>query len=261
MVYFINEHLIQDEIQSENTWEKNGNSEDYKRCLIKSSGAVAKNKTDGSFAPSDRTLCVHNRGTSPNDKTRIISTVTEGDTRPRVTIRTSADTRYDTDVFILAIPYDGLILPIEGAENLLIYRTMIMKSDKATFEHEDRKYKRCLYMVVSPKFSERNENGWYNDSCTLTVKTIQSNKPRNAEPTGDESWFVTIHTIRFGMDGLYDYEIGSEEVPYGAIDPDSLHKVKICNTVEPTQLKPKKDGDTAVGHAMKKAKRGKKVDA
>lgn len=261
MVYFINEHLIQDEIQSENTWEKNGHTEEYKRCLIKSNGAVVKK--DGSFVPSDRTLCVHNRGTSPNDKTRIISTINEGDpaARARVTIRTSADTRYDTDVFVLAIPYDGLILPVEGAENLMVYRTMIMKSDKATFEHEDRKYKRCLYMVVSPKFSEKGENGWYNESCNLVVKTIQSNKPRDAEPTGDESWFITIHTIKFGVDGLYEYEISSEEVPYGAIDPDSLHKIKICETVEPTALKPRKDNDTSVGRAMKKAKKNKKVDA
>ena len=237
MVNFVNEHLIQDVIQSENTWNKPDFSEDYQRCLIKSKGAVVKK--DNAFVNGDRTICVHNRGMSPNDKTRIISTVMEGDSRSRVTIRTSTDTRYDTDVFVVAIPYDGLIIPIENEPELMIYRTMIMRSDKASFEHEDRKYKRCLYLVVSPKYAEKCDSGWYSEKCDLIVKTIQSNKPRNAAPTGDESWFVTIHTIKFGVDGLYDYEIDSEELPYGAIDPDELHKARICTSmVEPTLLKP-----------------------
>lgn len=237
MLHFINEHLFQDEIQSENTWEKNGHSEQYQRCLIKSNGAVAKK--DGSFVNADRTLCVHNKGTSPVDKTRIISTIMEGDTRSRVTIRTSEDTRYDTDVFAVAIPYDGLIIPIEDAPELLIYRAMIMKSDKATFEHEDRKYKRCLYLIVSPKFAEKGENGWYSESCDLVVKTIQSNKPRNADPTGDETWFVTIHHIKFADEGMFEYTIEKEQLPYGAIDPDELHKARICEVVEPQLLKPR----------------------
>ena len=245
MVYFVNEHLIQDEIQSESTWDKGGHKEDYQRCLIKSNGAVAKK--DGSFVSADRALCVHNRGSSPAAKTRIISTVMNPDERPRVTIRTAADTRYDTDVFVLAIPYDGLIIPIESEDELMIYRAMIMKSDKATFEHEDRKYKRCLYLVVSPKFSEKGENGWYNDNCDLVVKTIHSNKPRYAEPTCDESWFVSVHHIKFGTDGLYDYEVSKEELPYGAIDPDALHKARICKTVEPTLIKDRTSGGPKKG--------------
>ena len=109
-IFYVNENLISEELQHTSTWQKTG--EEYERWMIKTNG-LERRTQDGSFERAERVICVHNLGKIPGDRTRVVATKFEGEEQypAKVTVRTSSDTRYDTDVFIVAIPYDGIVLP------------------------------------------------------------------------------------------------------------------------------------------------------
>lgn len=236
MVYYVNDHLISEEtLDKELSWYKNGSAEPYKRIIIGTCN-VSKREEDGSFTTTSRTVCAHNCSDNNSAKTRISNIIPDGaGDKVRVSIRTSVSNKYDNDVFIVALPYDGLVLPVESADGLGIFRSMILRSDRMDIEHEDHKYRRALYLVVSPKFAPCAD-GWYPKECNLVVKTIRSNVGRKEEPTPDSYWVVTSHTVRFGTSGQFEITKEEEQVPYTSIVPENFRNTPLCKLVEPIRV-------------------------
>lgn len=241
MVYYINQHLIADTVVGTKTWTtRDGIEETCDQVVIKTAGGATR-VVDGKTTPTNMIICRHSISQEPGAKSRIRNT--EGDDgRPRTRIQTSVANKYDDDVFIVALPYDGLVVPIDHDEDhLSIWRYLIQKSTGMNIEHNDRKYRRALYMVVSPHGAV-SEDGWYTDSSTLTVKTIKSNLKHGATDTADAKWTVTIHTIRFGLDGAYEINTETETVPYDVYEYLlSDERIPIVEVVPPL---PPKNGST-----------------
>lgn len=244
-IFYVNENLISEELQHTSTWQKTG--EEYERWMIKTNG-LERRTQDGSFERAERVICVHNLGKIPGDRTRVVATKFEGEEQypAKVTVRTSSDTRYDTDVFIVAIPYDGIVMPTIDGDRLDIFKFAIVKSDRLSFQtNEDRKYRRCIYAVVAPAAHEVDNAGFYPSSCDLVIRTAVSNyTPQQGEPDpAKHHWTVRTQRVRFGVNGAYEIEYTDEVVDYNAIDPDELHKAKICTLVEPVILASRDNGN------------------
>lgn len=235
-LYYVNDHLITEEVISEGTWPQNDN-ECYKRVMIKTTAEAMKRLDDGTFEPLSRVICAHNCSTMPQANTRISSTIKDGAFAPKITVRTSSDTRYNSDIFVVALPYDGMIKPIVHDENSLqIFKSVILKSDKFSIKHEDANYKRVAYFVVRPHHGHLGNDGWYDDSCNLVVTFAQSNRSRDNQSPEEMSWTFKTVTVRFGEAGKYEITSESETAPYDSFNPDDIKSAKICALVEPTKL-------------------------
>lgn len=238
-LYYVNDHLIEDEATNESSWPQN-NNEAYKRIMIRTTPqAVRKDDDTGEFVSFTKPICVHNMSLLKRGvNTRISSTIPKDAKYSRVTVRTSSDTRYDSDIFIVALPYNGMIKPFDHDEDsLAIFKSMIIKSDKLTIPHGDQNYKRVAYFVVRPYHGAFNQNtGWYEDKCNLSVTFAQSNRAARGMTDETAEWTFVTQTVRFGADGQVEITETTETAPYSSFNPDDIHKKPICKLVEPTKL-------------------------
>ena len=237
-LYYVNDHLIVEENMGQSNWAQN-NGEAYTRIMIKTTPmATKRNEETKKFESISRPICAHNCSLMSTANTRISSVQRVGTKAPRVTIRTSSDTRYDSDIFVVAIPYDGLIMPMasQNTEALQIFKCLILKSDQFSIEHEDKKYKRVAYFVVRPNYNFMGHDGWYSDDANLVVSFAQSNRTRENQSESELSWNIRTVTIRFGENGQYEIKTNEEEAPYSSINPEDLRHGAICKIVEPTML-------------------------
>lgn len=233
-LYYVNDHLITEEKQSDNTWPS---GEAYERFMIRTTPMATRKTDDGKkFESYTRPICAYHSSLDPMANTRISSVKVPDKNAARITIRSSLNTRYDSDVFIVALPYEGLIVPMKNHDDqaLQIYKTMILKSDQMSIEHEDRKYKRVAYFVVRPNYNAIGVDGWYSQDADLEVTFAHSNKTRKDQDTSNNEWTFKTVRVHFGTNG--QYEITSEETkaPYDSFNPDDVHNVPICKLVQPT---------------------------
>lgn len=233
-VYYVNDHLINEEVANTGIWN---DSESFDRIMITTTPMATRKNEDGKFESFTRVICAHNCSKNPVANTRISSVQHEGTRSPRITIRTSSDTRYDSDVFVVALPYDGLIIPFEhDTEALQIFKSMILKSEQFSIEHGDKKYKRVAYFVVRPNYNFIGSDDWYQEESNLKVTFAQSNRTRENQDENSLKWTLRHVTVRFGTNGLYEISEEEETVPYESLNPEDLRKAAICTVVKPTIL-------------------------
>lgn len=249
-LYYVNANLIsEDENVTHGEWAQT--HEAYDRTMIRTTTEAVRKKEDGTFEPFSRILCAHNCSSNPAANTRISSTMREGDYAPRITIRTSSDTRYNSDVFVVAIPYEGIIMPFEHDEEALeIFRSTFIKSDKFSINHENKTYRRVAYFVCKPNYQYLGNDGVYADECNLVVTFAQSSKTRKDEKP--ENWELTTMTVRFGADGAYEIESKQSTMPYDEFDPESIRGKGICNLVVPRMVEANNQGNNGGKNAKGK---------
>lgn len=234
-IHYVNEHLITDEVTGEGVWAQN--NETYKRIMIKTTPDAVRKLEDGTFEPNVRVICVHNCSLGMGCNTRISSTIREGAFAPKITVRTSSDTRYNSDIFVVALPYDGMIKPFQHDTNALhIFKSMIVKSDKFSIAHEDHNYRRCAYFIVRPHHEYLGNDGWYAPECDLVVTFAQSNRSRSNQNDGELTWTFKTVRVEFGTDGQYKISAQEETAPYDSFNPEDIKSAPICELVAPTQL-------------------------
>lgn len=240
-LYYVNDHLITEKVivpEHPLSWDQGSFKEPYDRILIQTTPQATRKTEDGKLESFTRTICAHNcaSGTS-NALTRISSVQHANSKIHHVTVRTSSDTRHDSDVFVVAIPYNGMIVPMtnQNTDALRIYKYLMLRSEQFNIEHEDANYRRVAYFVVCPKYTYVDSDGWYTDEASLKLTFVQSNRGAKT-PAKDMHWTFTNVTVRFGPYGSYKIDYDTNVVPYDSFSLDSINKTPICKTVEPTVL-------------------------
>lgn len=232
MISYVNEHLFDNEILSEdNTWD---NGERYAREAIKTSSMMTrKDKETGEVRPSQKTLAMWNRGDSDSN-TRIISTIGGPYNAVRVNIKTSKNVKYDSDIFCIAIPFAGYVLPMDEAEDLDIFKAAIVQSEEY-FDHIDgNRYRKAVYAIVRPNYHAANQDTMeYEHSADFVIRFAQSNKTRKGQDTTNAKWKIRTVCVHFKADGDFELSESVEEVPYDAFDPESTKDVTLFPTVPP----------------------------
>ena len=67
----------------------------------------------------------------------------------RVSINSSENNTYDTNIYLIAIPFNGFIEEIEKSFQYRIYRGIMVKADKRTIEFNGKTYKKIVYSLSS----------------------------------------------------------------------------------------------------------------
>lgn len=103
---------------------------------------------------------------------------------PMVSIRClKKDTPNKSDLYVIAFPFNGMILPIAEDPKYRIYKGMIMSSVRP-FYYNNRRYRKILYLVIEPHRALFDPNHKYHtDVIKLTLESFAIFKDRE---TGDE---------------------------------------------------------------------------
>ena len=103
---------------------------------------------------------------------------------PQVSVRCLKDNSENkSDIYVVAFPFNGMILPIPEDPTYRIYKGMIMSSVRP-FYFKGRRYRKILYLVVEPHRALFNQNHKYHtDTISLKLESYAIYKDKD---TGDE---------------------------------------------------------------------------
>lgn len=228
MISYVNEHLFDVVLTGNGIWSNSG--ENYERFAIKTSDMVVQSRDGSDSVPSQRILAMYND--AGNGNTRIVSTRGGEHNALRVTVRRSSDTKYDSDVFMVAIPFSGFVVPITESEHLDIFKGTVMRSDQYIDHIDGERYKKILYAVVRP-FHKVCNNGVYDDSADFVVQFAQSNKTRKDQDTSKLKWKMRTVRVKFMTNGGYHITNETIEVPFDQFDPEKIKGNNLFPIVEP----------------------------
>lgn len=223
MISYVNEHLFDVVSTGNGIWSNSG--ENYERFAIKTSDMVIQSRDGSEPSPSQRILAMYNDAGKGN--TRIVSTRGGEHNALRVTVRRSTDTKFDSDVFMIAIPFSGFIIPVSETDDLDIFKATVMRSDQY-FDHIDgERYKKILYAIVRPYHKACN-HGIYNDSADFVVQFAQSNRTRKDQDTSKLKWKMQTTRVKFGTNGEYHITRETTEIPFDQFNPEDIN-IKVKN--------------------------------
>lgn len=201
MITILNEELF--EKVTEHRDGKNGKP-DYFRTIISSSieSVDKKDPTVKCKRVVDHVL--HTAEDNFNkENTRILVDWTTN--RPFVKINQGDRNRYDAPVYMIAIPYNGFIAPIEKSNAYRIYKAFTIRSEKKDIEFQDHMYGRVAYMTVVP-----NVNLFADDQETEEVEMEIQVFGMEGKDTVKTTW-----TIHFRKDEVTSFVTYQSEI----VDP------------------------------------------
>ena len=182
MIQIINEELFN--VTSKR--EENENGEFFKTAYH--TAFSVKNEKTGKMVQRIITTAI-SPSEDPNIGNMSVYTTTNKSGNPNVSLRTSERYTSDTDVFLIAIPFNGFIQEIEKSSNYRIYRGFVVHSDKKNIKFNGQTYKKVAYMMVtinSKVFDE--EHKYHTDKIDLTINTF------NLESDGASDEKQTVQT-------------------------------------------------------------------
>ena len=139
---------------------------------------------------------------------------------PQVTVRCLKDNSDNkSDIYVIAFPFNGMILPISEDPTYRIYKGMIMSSVRP-FYFKGRRYRKILYLVVEPHRALFDANHKYHtDTIELKLESyaIYKDKDTGEEKTNHEAFHLNM--MQNSFDYGWDYEIMDEAFRIDAV-PD-----------------------------------------
>ena len=139
---------------------------------------------------------------------------------PQVSVRCLKDNSENkSDIYVVAFPFNGMILPIPEDPPYRIYKGMIMSSVRP-FYFKGRRYRKILYLVVEPHRALFNQNHKYHtDTISLKLESyaIYKDKDTGDEKTNHETFHLDMmqNSCNYG----WEYEIMDEAFRIEAV-PD-----------------------------------------
>ena len=139
---------------------------------------------------------------------------------PQVSVRCLKDNSENkSDIYVVAFPFNGMILPILEDPTYRIYKGMIMSSVRP-FYFKGRRYRKILYLVIEPHRALFNQNHKYHtDTISLKLESyaIYKDKDTGDEKTNHETFHLDMmqNSCNYG----WEYEIMDEAFRIEAV-PD-----------------------------------------
>lgn len=138
---------------------------------------------------------VHNFDESGHLMVRCRKNEKTGKTQTQLQVSEKA--KYDTDAFLIAIPFCGILLPMDQSKYLRIHTATVMRSDEgATVEWEGRNFTTVVYMLVTLDTKAMLEDGVEDVSMTFVSKVPKKIKSK-------KEFYTNIIEIVLHDDGSY----------------------------------------------------------
>lgn len=130
---------------------------------------------------------------------------------PTVSVRClRPDSQNKSNLFVIAFPFNGMLLPIPEDPCYRIYKGMIIPSVRP-FYYNGRRYRKILYLVVEPHMALFNpDHKHHRDSITIKLDSYAIYKDRD---TGDEKTnheTLTISIQENSSESVWDYDTMDE---------------------------------------------------
>ena len=150
MIKFINEELFS--FYLENC--QNETYGEFVKLSIQSSRSIVKSEKGKGNVPNTRIFA---RLVSP-DKDYLkynlsVSTKYNENDNAQVLFKCSPDGKNDNLIYLIAFPFNGIIKPIPESSEYRILKGMISSSEQYSVVYEGKRYKKVLYLILSPKKS------------------------------------------------------------------------------------------------------------
>ena len=105
--------------------------------------------------------------------------------------------KYDTNAFLIAVPFCGILLPMDQSKYLRIHSATVMRSDEgATVEWDGRNYTTVVYLLAT-----LDVKAMENDNVEDVVMTFVSKVPKKVD--GKKEFYTNILELTIGVDGSY----------------------------------------------------------
>jgi len=95
---------------------------------------------------------------------------------PKLLFKFQEDKR-DNGIFVVAIPFNGILIPLKESPEYRILKGVVSISDNYTVNYNNKKYKKVLYLVIAPKFYSNVEKVSQED-LIIDFESYSYNKPK-----------------------------------------------------------------------------------
>lgn len=190
MITFINEEFFSMEVEKRDG--KDG-APDYYRTIIKSSEKIINKKNPEN---NEKVIehVLHTAQDNFNEENTRINLKWVND-RPLVRINQKDINKSDTPVFLIAIPYNGFIIPIERSWAYRIYKGFTVTLENPVL-FEGNTYKHIAYITLVPNQKRLDPDG-INESCEFSLTSFSTiNDPVEAE---NDVTYKKVSTITFSV--------------------------------------------------------------
>lgn len=137
-----------------------------------------------------------------------------GKGKMKASLFTATDRKGDmhSPVIIAAVPFNGILAPVEAVEGIRIHRAFIGKMpDKTSITVNDKKYRKVAFLVITPNitlFDPKNKN--HVDNLTLNVVSYNYESSE-----GERKTIKQTFTIKYTLEqGDLSWACGKEHVTH-----------------------------------------------
>lgn len=209
MIKFINPELFQLD-----TTLEHGENGDYYKTVV-SSVSVANQKTGEKASRVITTIFSDTEDF--NDSNAGVKSTQNDKGGVRVSINAFEKNKYDTNIYIAAVPFNGFIEEIEKSFQYRIYRGVMVKSDKRNIVLNGLAYKKIAYMIIVPNENMLSADHKYHVD-SLDLRVVSYNLETNE--SGDHDTVKYTTTLTFSAPGECSVESVSETID--PINPDDF---------------------------------------
>lgn len=226
MITFINESLFS--IESEKRDGKDG-APDYYRMIVSSSMPVLNRRNVEEKSPK---VIEHILYTQEDNFNQLNTSIRMSwvNKRKIVLLNQKPTNEIDMPVYIIAVPYNGFITPIEKSDMYDIYKGSTVTLEDP-IEYQENTYKHIVYITMVPKMTEEKP-------AVFTIEGFSIRKDLEGE---DQKTFKTVWTFEFKKeeDGSINYEMKSDTSECEPVEFEHSQGAQLFPIVQPMP-RPKK---------------------
>ena len=232
MIKFINEDLFSKEVEKMDGRE---GRPDFYRTIVRTGMNVVDKKNPKKVAPKVVEHVLHTKEDNWNEEnTRVGSKFVNDHGFLRVSQK--ATNKFDTNVFFIAIPYNGFVTPVERSKNFTIYKGFTVTLEDPIGIGDDT-YKHIAYLILVPNRIVIEDE---KEACEFSITSYSSRTDGE-----DKKTIKVTTTIEFyNRDGDCDYEVTTKTEESDPVNFEDYAEKKIfpITLPRPKENKPKNVG-------------------
>jgi hypothetical protein len=212
MIKLINESLFR-----QHTEGRQGERGEFFLTSFVSAVKTPDPRNRGAKAVKKIATIIHSEEDNFNQENTRISMNRSKNGYPTMHIGQGSNNKYDTTVYLIAIPYSGMMAPLEKSHEYRIYKGLTVRAEKRTIEFDGKKYNKIAFLaVVLNESLFKEDSPHHQEQLALTIDTF------NLENNGDEKDTIkTTVSIIFTKDQEPSVNTSSEKV-----DPIDMEEFK-----------------------------------
>lgn len=230
-------NLVNKELFSLKTEKKNGTYGEFYSTTFATKVKVPDKKNEGEKRTRILVGVNHSREDSLNKENTRIRVEQQRPGLNSIRIRQADNYQYDTNIYLVAIPFCGIVNPMEKSYDYRVFKAFVVKSDKYDIEVGGQKYNKVAYMIITLNnnlFAEDNEH--HKDQLELNFETFNLASVDGQE---EKETVKTTYSVIFSKDGSFTTSIASEKTD--PVDSKDFKGQKMFHIFEP---KVKSDEDS-----------------